>query len=245
MHTRQHRSLLADAEKQLLIAMARRLPSWINSDHLTVLGFAAMLLAGGFLARMAEAPWCAAAFIAALALNWFGDSLDGTLARVRNQQRPRYGYYVDHVLDLVGTAALLGGLGASGLMHWSLALALAAVYFLVVAETFLATHARGLFRLSVGAIGPTELRILLAIGVLVGVRRPWVDVFGVQARLFDIGAIVAIVGLIAIFVSAAITNMRALYHEEPLPRHSPAEDAAASGRTTSAHEHVMMMERRS
>src|SRR5204863_529945 len=113
-----------------------------------------------------EAPWSARACGLALAANWFGDSLDGTLARVRDQQRPRYGYYVDHVIDLAGAAALFAGIAASGLMQMWIALALAAAFFLVSAESYLATHARGLFRLSFAGFGPTELRLVLAAGAV-------------------------------------------------------------------------------
>ena len=140
-YTREHRSLLADAEKRLLVSIARRLPPWIGSDHLTLIGLLSMPLAGVAFAYIPDAPWSAGLFAAALAANWFGDSLDGTVARVRDQQRPRYGYYVDHVIDLAGTAALVAGIAASGLMHPSIAIALVAAYFLVSAESYLATHA--------------------------------------------------------------------------------------------------------
>jgi len=172
MHTREHRSLLAGAEKRLLIALAQRLPPWTTSDHLTLVALLAMPVAGGCFARIPHAPWSAAAFVVALACNWFGDSLDGTLARVRDQQRPRYGYYVDHVIDLAGAAALFAGIGASGLMHPSIAIALAAAYFLVAAESYLSTHARGVFRLSFAGFGPTELRIVLAAGAVIVVHKP-------------------------------------------------------------------------
>jgi phosphatidylglycerophosphate synthase len=105
-----------------------------------------MPAAGLAFAGIQQTPWNAGLFALALAANWFGDSLDGTLARVRRQPRPNYGYYVDHVIDLAGTAALLGGMAVSGLMHPPIALAMLAV-FLVSAETFLATHAVGVFRL--------------------------------------------------------------------------------------------------
>ena len=122
LHVRQHGSILAAVEKRALVWMANHLPRWVHSDHLTLLGFAAMLLAG-------IAYWAAhrnrlalLVVVIALAVNWLGDSLDGTLARVRNQQRPRYGFYVDHVLDIVGTLFLLGGLALSGYMCPLLAL---------------------------------------------------------------------------------------------------------------------------
>ena len=101
-----------------------------------------------------------------LLLNWFGDSLDGTVARVRDQQRPRYGYYVDHVIDLAGTALLFAGLAASGYMSPTIATLVVAAFFLVSAETYLATHARGVFKMAFIGVGPTELRILLAAGAI-------------------------------------------------------------------------------
>ena len=170
-HIREHRSVLADGERRLLIAIARRLPRWINSDHLTLIGLLSMPLAALAFANIPDTPWSAAAFVLALAANWFGDSLDGTVARVRNQQRPRYGYYVDHVIDLVGTAALFTGIAWSGLMHPAIAIAVVAAYFLVAAESFLTTHAAGVFRISFAGFGPTELRVLLAIGAIVVVNN--------------------------------------------------------------------------
>jgi archaetidylinositol phosphate synthase len=238
MHTREHRSLLADAEKRLLIALARRLPPSINSDHLTLIGLLAMPAAGWCFARIPEAPWSAAAFVLALAANWFGDSLDGTLARVRDQQRPRYGYYVDHVIDLVGAAALFAGIAASGLMQGWIALALAAAFFLVSAESYLATHARGLFRMSFAGFGPTELRLVLAAGAVAAVHKPWVMLLGVSVRLFDVGGLIAAAGMAVAFAAAAIANTRALYLAEPLPGRPQGRvpDATASeGRPVARH----------
>src|SRR5579862_9778889 len=120
-HIREHGSVLATAEKTALIWMAQRMPRWINSDHLTLLGFAAMLLAGASYAIASHNRWALLMVVVALALNWLGDSLDGTLARVRNQQRPRYGFYVDHIADTFGALALMTGLGYSGYIHWRIA----------------------------------------------------------------------------------------------------------------------------
>jgi archaetidylinositol phosphate synthase len=114
---RKQLSLLAAAEKKTLIWLAHRMPTWVNSDHLTLLGFVAMFLAGAFYAAAAIDRRALVLVIAALAVNWFGDSLDGTLARVRNRLRPRYGFYVDHITDAIGTSFLMGGLALSGYMH--------------------------------------------------------------------------------------------------------------------------------
>jgi phosphatidylglycerophosphate synthase len=217
-HTREHRSVLASAERTLLIAIAHRLPQWTTSDQLTLLGLLAMPAAGLAFAAISVTPWASALFAVALAVNWFGDSLDGTLARVRCQPRPRYGYYVDHVIDLAGTAALVGGMAASGLMSPTVALALLAAYFLVSAETYLAAHSVGVFRLSFAGIGPTELRILLAIGAVFVARHPIATIAGHRALLLDVGGLVATAGLVVVFGLSAIRNARALYREEPLPQ---------------------------
>src|SRR4051812_23915382 len=219
-HTREYRSPLAAAEKRLLVAMAARLPHWLSSDHLSGLGLAAMLAAGVAFARIGVTWWSAAPVAAALVANWLGDSLDGTVARVRRQERPRYGVYVDHVIDLAGTAALLAGMAASGRMSPPVALAVAAAFFLVSAEAYLATHAVGVFRMAVGGIGPTELRILIAAGAFYVAEHPWIEFAGVHARFLDVGGLIAVAGLLAAFIASATRNTRALYIAEPLPRRS-------------------------
>ena len=110
---RQQESLLAPLEKKTLIWLAGRMPSWVNSDHLTLLGFLGMILSGVCYFLASWNPLTLIGAIACLAVNWFGDSLDGTLARVRGRQRPRYGFYVDHIVDSFGAIFLIGGLGLS------------------------------------------------------------------------------------------------------------------------------------
>jgi phosphatidylglycerophosphate synthase len=210
---REHNSVLAAPEKRLLIMIAGRLPAWINSDHLTFTGAAAMLgiglcyWAGGGALLMV---------IPLLVVNWFGDSLDGTLARVRKQERPRYGYYVDHVLDAVGFACLFGGLMLGGQLGVVPGLGFLAAYYLVVAEISMATHARGIFQMSFLKVGPTELRILLAAGTLQLMRSSGVTLFGHHWLLFDVGAVTATAGLLIAFAAAAVRNGAALYREERL-----------------------------
>lgn len=211
---RVHRALTADAEKRLLVWIARRLPPAIHSDHLTSAGFLALIGVGASF-------WAGGAalllVIPLLVLNWFGDSLDGTVARVRQRERPRYGYYVDHVLDAAGFVALFGGLALGGHMTPLVALGFLTAYFLVVVEVSLATHARGTFRLSAWGVGPTELRVLLALGTLQLMRSDVVVAFGHRWLLFDVGGALGIAGLLLTFVRAAIANGAALYREERLP----------------------------
>jgi len=215
-HVRQHNSILAAAEKRALIWMATRLPRWVHSDHLSGLGLASMAGAGLAFVLAASDPVAGASLVVlCLVLNWFGDSLDGTLARVRDQQRPRYGYYVDHVIDLAGTAMLFAGLAASGYMSPAIAALVVAAFFLVSAETYLATHSRGVFKMAFLGVGPTELRILLAAGALALVNTPMVSPFGVgPVALWDLGGMIGSIGLIGAFVVSSARNARALYLEE-------------------------------
>lgn len=209
--TRIQDSLLARGEKRALIWLAERTPAWINCDHLTALGFAAQLATGAAyaLARF-NRLWLLAA-IAFLALNWVGDSLDGTLARVRQKQRPRYGFYVDHILDSIGSVALMGGLALSGYMGPPIAAGLLVLFLLLSIQSYLATYTLGEFRMSFWSFGPTELRLLLIAGNLALFR--WPRVLGGH-RLFDIGGIVGIAGMAAMFVFFTARNIRRLYSEE-------------------------------
>ncbi len=217
-HQREHGSILAAAEKRALIWIAERLPRWVGSDHLTLLGLGAMLVAGLAYWAASSQPLALWIVVAALAVNWFGDSLDGTVARVRDQQRPKNGYYVDHVIDIVGALLLLRGLALSGYMTPLLALGLLIGYLMLAAEAFLATYACGIFRVSLFGVGPTELRILLAVGSVYLLYKPWVVVAGGLYRLFDVGGVVAIVGMAVALTFAVARNTRDLYRAEPLPR---------------------------
>src|SRR6478672_7557929 len=217
--TRVLTSILAPIEKRTLLWLAARMPRAVNSDHLTVLALIAMLLAGASYWLAAAAPAIGLPLVVlCLAINWFGDSLDGTLARVRQHQRPRYGFYVDHVVDMFGTAFLVGGMAPSGYMHPGVALGLLVAYFMLSAEIYLATHSVGVFRMSFFNVGPTELRILLSIGNLVLLVHPMATLFGHEYRLFDVGGVVAIVGPLATVVVSAIRNTRTLYRAEPIPQ---------------------------
>lgn len=214
---RIHEALTARAEKRALVWMAERTPCWISSDHLSALGVAAMAATGAGYWMSRTSRWWLLAVVASLALNWLGDSLDGTLARVRNQQRPRYGFYLDHVLDALGVSFLLGGLAASGYVAPLVALGLLAAYLLLMVEAVLATYSLGEFRMSFAWFGPTELRIVLALGTLALWRDPMPLLFGVRWRLFDLGGVIAIAGMVTVFLVSAARNTARLYRAEPLP----------------------------
>jgi phosphatidylglycerophosphate synthase len=210
-------SLLAPLEKRCLIWLAHRTPAWINSDHLTALGALALLGAG---LSYWYAQWNSAGLllvIVFLALNWLGDSLDGTLARVRKRQRPRYGFYVDHVVDTFGALFLLGGVALSGYMSERVAAGLLLVFFMLSIETYLTTYTIGTFHISFWKFSPTELRILLMIGNIALLYWPTVRLFGATYRLFDVGGVVGIAGMALMLCTAVIRHTIHLYRAERLP----------------------------
>src|ERR1041384_3562038 len=188
---RQQTSLLAPLERVCLSWFARNMPSWVKPDHLTLLGV----------------NLC-------LAINWFGDSLDGTLARARNKQRPRYGFYVDHIIDAFGIFFIICGLALSGLMSWNIALGVLVVYFMLSIDVYLATYTIGTFRISFYKFSPTELRILLAIGNFRAMSHPTTRVFGDRHLFFDIGAVVAIALMAIVLIVSVTRNTITLYRAE-------------------------------
>jgi archaetidylinositol phosphate synthase len=213
---RVNRALTASIEKRALLWMAHRAPRWLSSDQLTVLGFIAQIGAGVFYALSRWNPCSLLLVILCLALNWLGDSLDGTLARVRGHERPRYGFYVDHMADVLGSVALMCGLGLSGFVHWQTALAMLIAFLILSSESYLATYTLSRFELSQGYFGPTELRILLVIGNLTLLRNPYCKILGHRMLLFDVGGSIAVVCMLALAISLAARHTAQLYREEPL-----------------------------
>jgi archaetidylinositol phosphate synthase len=214
---RVNQALTASLEKRALQWMARHLPQWVSSDQLTVLGLSAQIGAGVGYALSRYNSSALLLVILCLVLNWFGDSMDGTLARVRCQQRPRYGFYVDHMVDVFGSIALMCGLGFSGFVHWQTAAAMLIAFLLLSSESYLATYTLSRFQLSQGIFGPTEIRILLIVGNLALLRSPYSTVFGHKMLLFDLGGTIAAVCMFANAVLLAIRHTAQLYREEPLP----------------------------
>jgi phosphatidylglycerophosphate synthase len=190
------------------------MPAWVRPDYLTLLGFAAMLTAG---LLYALAKWWSPSLLIVnllLVVNWFGDSLDGTLARARNKQRPRYGFYVDHIVDAFGILFLINGLALSGYMTWTIALSLLVTYFMLSIDVYLATYTIGTFRLSFYKLSPTELRVLLIIGNIWAFANPTASIFGVVYLFFDVCAISAIALMAVTILISVARNTITLYRAE-------------------------------
>ncbi len=209
-------ALTASLEKRILQSMARRMPRWVSSDQLTLLGFTAQIGAGVAYALSRYNRYALLLVILCLGLNWFGDSMDGTLARVRCQQRPRYGFYVDHMVDIFGAVALMCGLGFSGFVHWQIALAMLIAFLLLSGESYLATYTLSRFQLSQGIFGPTEIRLLLIAGNLALLRSPYSTVLSHKLLLFDLGGTIAATCMVAMAILLTARHTAQLYREEPL-----------------------------
>jgi phosphatidylglycerophosphate synthase len=213
---RELTSLTAEPERRALLFLAARVPAAVGPDHLTALGLAAMLAAGAAYALSARWPLLLLAVNALLVLNWLGDSLDGTLARYRQRTRPRYGFYVDHMVDALGALGLLLGLAASGWMTPWLAVALLLAYLLLSVNIALAACSRGTFKISYGPFGGTELRILLALANTAVWLWPQVVVGGRAVMAFDVMGGLALLGLVAALARSTVQNTCALYALERL-----------------------------
>jgi archaetidylinositol phosphate synthase len=215
--TRIQSSFAAETEKRILIWLANRTPHWINSDHLTLLGFISQCGVGLCYTFSRLNPDMLIAGVGCLALNWLGDSLDGTLARVRERQRPRYGFYVDHIGDTIAACFLMSGLAISQYIHPVISLGMLAAFLALSIETYLATYTLGRFQLSYWKLGPTEIRILLAAGnIALFLKHSTIRFLHHQILLFDMGGIAAIVGMSAMMLISAIRHTKQLYAEEKI-----------------------------
>jgi archaetidylinositol phosphate synthase len=211
---RIQQSLTAPLERRILRWLAARTPAWISSDHLTALGLFGQCAAGaGYALARGNKYWLSLAIVA-IAVNWLGDSLDGTLARFRNQQRPRYGFYVDHVCDVFGAMFLMLGLALSGFCDWRIAIGMLLAFLLMCAETYLASYTLATFRMSYGLFGPTEIRLLLIAGTIRLMHSPMTHIAGREFRLFDVGGAIAIAGMLGMALFATLQHTRQLYREE-------------------------------
>jgi phosphatidylglycerophosphate synthase len=217
---REKTFLLARPEGRVLEWIARRLPAWVMPDHLTALGvLAAIGIAAAYALSNQDPVWLWAAS-GLLVVHWLGDSLDGTLARVRKTERPRYGYYLDHLVDAIATALIGIGLGLSPYMLLATGLAVVIAYLVLSINTYLETNTLGVFSLGYGRLGPTEARVgLVAINTVLAL--------GVVPTALGMGLLdFVVLGIAAVMIGAlsvrAFRNLRELARlEPPRPQAAP------------------------
>jgi archaetidylinositol phosphate synthase len=206
---RSKQFILAVPEARALEWIARRLPAWVKPDHLTALGVLASIgIAAAYVLSNGDKLWLWAAS-ALLVVHWLGDSLDGTLARVRKSERPRYGYYLDHLVDAFATAAIGIGLGLSPYMLLAVGLAIVVAYLILSINTYLETHALGVFTLGYGRFGPTEARLMLiAVNSALAIGL-------IGNGLLDMLGIGLAAAMIAALIGRAGRNLKRLAELEP------------------------------
>ncbi len=217
-------SIFNATEKKILVWLASKQPKWVTSDLLTVIGIlGAIIIATGYILsdKNINFLWIS---IAGLIINWYGDSLDGTLARVRGKQRPLYGYYLDHTIDGINESIMFIGAGLSSLMHLPLAMTILVLYLLMTINVSINAHLKQEFRLTYAKLGPTEFRIIIAVVNLLFIFiRPLreynkeISLFGQDITLFalDIVAIIIIAILFVIYLSTIISDAKAYAKADP------------------------------
>src|SRR5689334_3466597 len=214
---REPNFLLANVEKRVLRAIASRLPRWIVPDDLTRLGVAAAIAICAAYQLSNDARWWLWVASGLLVIHWLGDSLDGTLARVRKIERPRYGYYLDHLVDALSTAAIGIGLGLSPFMLLSVGTLLVVAYLVLSINVYLESYALGRFSIGYGKVGPTEMRLLLialntALALGLDLR---VHLLGLGVTALDAAGLAIAIGMIGLLAARAWRNLRALAQAEP------------------------------
>lgn len=220
-------SLLNGVEKKVLVWLAERQPAWMTSDILTVIGTlgAAVVAAGFILAGTQNINWLWFSSLGFI-INWYGDSLDGTLARVRNKQRPVYGYYLDHTVDAINEVIMFLGAGLSGLVHIEIALLILVVYLMLTINVSVNAHLKKEFCLTYAKMGPTEFRIIMILINTVLIYAVPVREFSTTVALggksvvmsaLDLAASVILLVLILIYVVTVIKDARDYDKIDPMP----------------------------
>jgi archaetidylinositol phosphate synthase len=220
---REKTFLLARPEARVMEWIARRLPARVLPDHLTLLGvLAALGIAAAYVLSNGDSVWLWAAS-GLLVVHWLGDSLDGTLARVRRIERPTYGYYLDHLVDAIATAVIGLGLGLSPHLLLASGLVLVVVYLVLSINTYLETQALGVFRLGYGRLGPTEARLgLIALNTALALGVPLgFEIAGVGLSVLDVVVLGAAGAMAAGLAVRAAHTLEILAAREPAGRVRP------------------------
>lgn len=219
-------SILNGAEKKALAWLAERQPKWVVSDMLTLVGIiGALMIGAGFVLCSKNINWLWLS-IAGFVVNWYGDSLDGTLARVRNTQRPLYGYYLDHTMDCFNEAFMFLGLGLSYLMRLDIALMILIVYLFLTVNVSVNAHLKSEFKLTYGKLGPTEFRVIACLLIMCVIFFPCIREFHtsmhflgreVALTTLDIAGLVILAVLVLIYLVTVIQDARGYAKVDPMP----------------------------
>ena len=219
-------SILNAGEKKVLVWLAKRLPAWMTSDILTFIGtIGAVIVAVGYLMASVNINFLWLSSLG-FVINWYGDSLDGTLARVRNRQRPIYGYYIDHTVDCIDEFLIFIGIGLSGLMHFPLALLILALYFMLTINVSINAHLKKEFRLTYAKLGPTEFRILAVLANSLLAIVPSIAQFSLSFFIFgrkmtlmslDIFGIFIFCVLLVIYLTTIAKDSHDYAEMDPMP----------------------------
>lgn len=218
--TRIQTSVLNSLEHRLLVWLAARMPKWVNSDMLTIVGtLGAFLIGLGYALTAKNVNWLWLSTFGLL-VNWYGDSLDGNLARYRHKQRPVYGYYLDHTMDVINESMMFFGAGLAPFFDMRLTLSAFVLYLLMTLNVSMNAHLKSEFKLSYFKLGPTEFRIIIAVANTVMLC------FG--ERLLSskvpncfIGFIVLMLGII--YIRTVIADIKYYSDIDPMPKDDEQE----------------------
>lgn len=201
---RIQKSFLSPYEKKVLVYLAGKMPGWVTSDMLTILGFlGALVMAAGYCLSNLNLNWLWLSCFG-LFMNWFGDSLDGSLARVRNTQRKTYGFFIDHNVDVINETIMFVGVGCSPLVNMSFAMLALVAYFMLSVYVYIDCHLKGEMRLSYGGLGPTEFRIMLVIVNILFMYVPWLSTWKKPITIFHNDFMIGLFDYIAVAAAVAI-----------------------------------------
>lgn len=222
-------SILNQAEKKALVWLAHRQPRWITSDVLTYIGVAgAVICAVGFALSSININFLWLSSLG-LIINWYGDSLDGTLARVRNTQRPTYGFFIDHTIDALTITVMCVGAGLSPMLRLDVALCVLAAYLVLSIYTYICTLVKEEFRLTYGKLGPTEFRLIVIIINTLFIYTPWRSKSYVFAgEVFGIFDVIGICIAVIIFVMQLVQwlkDRKDISKIDPPKKYNPNDNA--------------------
>ena len=220
-------SILNPLEKKVLVWLAERMPAWVTSDMLTLVGFlGAIVMATGYALANLNLSWLWLSCLGLL-INWFGDSLDGSLARVRNTQRKTYGFYIDHNVDVINETIMFVGVGLSPLVNMSFAMLALIAYFMLSIYVYIDCHLKGEMRLTYAGMGPTEFRLGLIIVNICFMYIPWlsqwkkpITIFhnDFQIGLFDYIAVASALAIFAAYIVSFFKDLKYFSKIDPIKK---------------------------